>query len=326
MRTLVTGASGFVGTNLCPYLAGKGHEVTAIARKPKSLEALKSANVRIAAGDIRNSTDLERTLPGHEAVINLAAFFNKPEASWEDYRAVNVTGIKNILEISKRSGVNRVIHCSTVGVAAGPGKPPYDESTPYAAPTWDKYETTKMEGEQAALAFGRQEGYPVVVIRPAQIYGPGDTSKLKFFKMIRKGTIVNPGSTLKHPIYVGDLCRAFELALTNEKAPGEVVIIGCAEAVRLREMVAHVAEALGVSRPKVVIPVLPMLAMCVVAEKVFGLFGRRAPIHRRSMDFFTKSVAFRTEKARELLGFCAETPLKEGIRRTAAWYREKGML
>lgn len=326
MKVFVTGATGFVGQNLCRYFAEKGYSVKAFGRSRKKLDALKSENVSTYRGDVRNRSDLEKAIPGHDIVVNLAALFNNPEASWEDYRATNVKAVKTILDVSKQAGVKRVIHCSTVGVAIGTGQPPFDEDTPYSPPRWDKYEKSKTEGEKLALAFSRDHHYPVVVIRPAQVYGPGDLSKLKFYKLVKRGAIVNPGKTLKHPIYIRDLCRAFELAVASDKALGQSVIIAGNEVLPLREMVQHVASALDVPKPKIILPVFPMLVVCAGVEVIFRLLKKKAPIHRRSMDFFTKSVSFRTDKAKSLLDFKSKTSIKEGIARTADWYRNEGYL
>ena len=325
MKVAVTGATGFIGGNLCRYLMTSGHDVVAMVRSPENAESLVSLGAELRTGDITDVTSLNNAFQGIEAVINLAALFNHPDLSREEYERVNVQGVKNVLGCAMRSGANRVLHCSTVGVATG-GSPPYSEATPYSPPAWDKYETTKCEGEKAALGFYKEHGFPVVAVRPAQVYGPGDTSKLKFYRMVKKGVIVNPGRTLKHLIYIDDLCRAFELALMNEKATGNPIIIAGREVTPLRELINIVADELGVPPPKVVLPALPVTLAAAVIEKVFQAANKKPPVFRRSMDFFTKSVEFTTDRARNILGFESSTDVTTGVHRTAAWYNEKGYL
>lgn len=325
MKVAVTGATGFIGGNLCRYLMTSGHDVVAMVRSPENAESLVSLGAELRTGDITDVTSLNNAFQGIEAVINLAALFNHPDLSREEYERVNVQGVKNVLGCAMQSGASRVLQCSTVGVATG-GSPPYSETTPYSPPAWDKYETTKCEGEKAALGFYKEHGFPVVVIRPAQVYGPGDVSKLKFYRMVKKGVIVNPGRTLKHLIYIDDLCRAFELALTNEKAIGNPIIIAGREVTPLRELIKIVADELGVPPPKVVLPALPVTLAAAVIEKVFQAANKKPPVFRRSMDFFTKSVEFTTDRARNILGFESSIDVKTGVHRTAGWYKEKGYL
>jgi len=326
MKVAVTGASGFIGNALVRHLSHAEYEVRALVRRAEKGRPLEKQGLEVVVCDITVPKSLDEALKGIDVVIHLAAFFNRPEASWEEYRKVNVEGTKNILEASRRCGVNRVVHTSTVGVATGHGVPPFSEATPYSPPEWDKYETTKCQGEQIALEFYRTTGYPVTVLRLAQPYGPGDVSKAKFYRMVKKGVIVNPGRTLKHPVYIDDVCRAFELALTNDKIIGEPVIIAGKRAVPLKELTAVVAQELGVNPPKFVLPARPMTWLCAIIEYVCNLIGVKPILFRRSMDFFTKSVSFDVTKAQQLLGFEEKTELADGVRNTARWYQAQGML
>ena len=97
--------------------------------------------------------------------------------------------------------------------------------------------------DRLALAT-KEHGLKVVVIRPAQVYGPGDKGKAKFYRMVKKGIIANPGKTKKHLIYIDDLCRAFELAAVNRETAGEILIIGGKQAITLKEYIRLVADTL----------------------------------------------------------------------------------
>jgi nucleoside-diphosphate-sugar epimerase len=185
---------------------------------------------------------------------------------------------------------------------------------------------SKCEGEKAALEFFKRKGLPVVVLRPAQVYGPGDRSKAKFYRMIRKGVIVNPGQTLKHLLYVDDLCRAFRLALQKQDIIGEVFIIAGREPTPLRELIEIAAKELGVSLPRFQLPALPLTVLFALVETGFRLVRMKPPVFRRSMNFFTKSVAFDVSKAKEVLGFQSEFDVPTGVAKVIVWYRENGLL
>jgi len=326
LKIAITGASGFIGSNLVRHFAENGHEVVALLRSPAKATAIDRPRVTVAIGDVVQRDSLLAAFSGTDAVLHVAALFNNPEASRSDYIRVNIEGTKNVLEAALKQGVGRVIHCSTIGVATGHGSPPYSESTPYSPAPGDKYEMSKCEGEKAALDFFQRRGLPVVVLRPAQVYGPGDRSKAKFYRMIRKGIVVIPGTTMKHMIYVDDLCRAFGLALQKQGAEGEVFIIAGREPIPLRELIEIAAKELGVPAPRYQLPALPLTLLFALVEKVFNSMHLKPPVFRRSMDFFTKSVAFHTSKAREVLGFQGDIDVPTGVARSIAWYRENGLL
>jgi nucleoside-diphosphate-sugar epimerase len=144
--------------------------------------------------------------------------------------------------------------------------------------------------------------------------------------MIRKGVVVNPGSTLKHMIYVDDLCRAFGLALQKRDIEGEVFIIAGKEPILLRELIAIAAKGLGVPPPRFQLPALPLTLLFALVETVFNSMRMKPPVFRRSMDFFTKSVAFNISKAREVLGFQSDIDVPTGVAGAISWYRENSLL
>lgn len=323
MKICVTGATGFIGKQLSNHLQSTGHDVVALVRSQPSQSSGFNNGINFALGDICDTESLKNAFEGCQVVMHLAALFNHPEKSLEDYQAVNVDGVRNVLETARKLGVERVVHCSTVGVASD-GKPPYSESAPYAPPEWDKYETTKCAGEKLARKYHEDTGYPVVIIRPAQVYGPGDEGKIKFYRMVKKGVIVNPGKTLKHLIYVEDLCKAFELAVTCEQGFGEPIIIASPAPTPLTDLVSIVAKAISVDEPKIRIPALPITVLATVVEFVFNLIDKKPPIFRRSTHFFTKSVAFDARNAKKYLGFSSEITTEQGVAKTAEWYAANG--
>lgn len=316
----VTGAAGFIGGRLSRWLLEQGHKVIAIVREPSQGDELAALGAETRVADIRDLEQLRAGLKGADGVFHLAALFNHPDRSWEDYREVNVQGTLNILEAARDHGIARVVHSSTVGVATEAEPPPYSELTPYSPQPDDKYEVTKCEGEMAARAYAAEHGISLVVIRPAQVYGPGDRSKTKFYKLVKKGVIVNPGNTRKHLIYIDDLCESYCLAMDAPQACGEVFLIAGDSSVRLDELVTIAADALGVSQPRLRLPARPVTLACSIVERICNTLGIRPILFRRSMDFFTRTVECDVSKAREHLGFRSRTDVREGVRKTVRWY------
>lgn len=326
MNIAITGASGFIGEKLSWYLQRSGSDVIALVRSKEKEKNLNKIGLRTRVCDITNVSSLKDAFQGINIVVHLAALFNNPEASWDYYHLVNVEGTRNVLETAVASNIERVIHCSTIGVAIGNGHLPYSEKTPYSPASWDKYEVTKCMAEKLAIEYNKNLGLPVVIIRPAQVYGPGDSRKAKFYRMVKKGIIVNPGKTVKHLIYIDDLCRAFQLAMGNDKAIGEVYIIAGERTISMKELILLAAQELGVPPPKIVLPATPITWACAATENLFNFMGKKPPLFRRSMDFFTKTVEFDTSKARMQLGFSSTVSVRDGVRETISWYRENGYL
>lgn len=318
-RFAVTGAGGFVGRRLVQFLRSRGHDVIAVVRSMPAAEEADAIDAELRIADVTDHSQLTKAFAGADGVFHLAALFNHPDKTWDDYRAVNVEGTLNVLRAAMESGCDRVVHCSTVGVATEAHPPPYSEETPYSPQPDDKYEVSKAEGEVAARKFADENDISLAVVRPAQVYGPGDKSKAKFYKLVKKGVIVRPGRTKKHMIYVDDLCDAFLRAMTLKSADGEVFLIAGREPTPLNELVVLAADTMDVRVPRIHLPATPVVFACTVVEKSCNLVGIKPFIFRRSMDFFTKSVECDVSKAKEKLGFSSETTVEDGVRNTVEW-------
>ena len=320
MKVLVTGGTGFVGGHLVRRLVKKGFDVRALVRKSSNIDNLKKLDVEIVLGDITDKDSVKKAIKGIEKVFHIGALFRQSGFPDSTFWEINVGGPKNMLEASLENGVERFIHCSTVGVLSHISNPPADETYPYSP--GDIYQETKTEGEKLALKFFREEGLPGAVIRPAMIYGPGDTRILKLFKLIanRKFIMLGTGKTLAHFVYIDDLIDGFELCAEKSSALGEVYIIAGQEPITLNELVALIAKELNVPVPKLHLPVRPFQVLGSLCEAICKPFGIEPPIFRRRVDFFTKDRAFDISKARRDLGYHPKMDMVTGISRTIEWY------
>ena len=325
-RYAITGAAGFVGSRLVKHLLDAGHRVVAVTRDDKSHGSLESLGAEARVADVREPEQLDRAFQGVDGVFHIAALFNHPDKTWDDYRDVNVAGTVNVLRAAQAAGARKVVHCSTIGVATEAKPPPYDENTPYSPQPDDKYEVSKAEGEQAARAFAEENDLRMTVIRPAQVYGPGDRSKAKFYKLVKKGIIVSPGNTQKHLIYIDDLCDAFLKAMNSDAADGEVFVIAGREPTKLTRLIEVAASAMEVPLPRIKLPAKPVVFACTAVEVTCNALRIKPIIFRRSMDFFTRSVACDTSKAARLLSFESQVSVPEGVRNTVSWLREQQLI
>jgi len=326
LRIALTGATGYTGGRVLEALLARGDEVAALARPGSVGDVLRQGGARLVEGDLADRAVLGRLVEGAHAVVHVAAVYRTAGHPDSYYHDVNVGGTERLLEAAAAAGVSRFVHTSTVGVLGHVAHPPGDEEAPLA-PT-DVYQRTKAEAEQLALRFHRERGLPVAVVRPAAIYGPGETRLLKLFRSIARGryAVVGSGRPGYHLVYIDDLVAGYLLALEHEKAPGEAFIVAGPRSVSQAELARLIAAATGGRVLPFRIPATPLQWAGSLCESVCVPLGIEPPLHRRRVDFFTKHREFSIEKARRLLGYRPRVDVEEGIARTANWYREAGWL
>ena len=326
MRVALTGASGYTGGRLLEALRARGDEVAVLVRPESVSEGIRAQASRLVEGRLGDAEAAARLVEGADAVLHVAAVYRTAGHPDSYYREVNVVGTERLLEAAVRQGVRRFVHTSTVGVHGHVENPPADESAPMAP--GDIYQATKAEAEILALDFHRRRGVPVAVVRPGAIYGPGETRLLKLFRAIARGryAIVGTGRTFYHPVFIDDLVDGFLLALDRPEAVGESFLVCGPSYVSQADLAALVAKHTGGRVLPFRIPARPIQWAGDLVEAICVPLGLEPPLHRRRVDFWTKSRAFTIEKARRLLGYAPKVDLDEGIARTAAWYREAGWL
>jgi nucleoside-diphosphate-sugar epimerase len=323
LRIALTGASGYTGGHLLRTLVDRGDEVAVLVR---SRSAAVDKAARIVEGDLRDPNAVRRFVEGADAVLHVAAVYRTAGHPDAYYRDVNVRGSLHLLEAAAAQGVARFVHTSTVGVHGHVADPPADETAPYHP--GDIYQETKVEAELLALRFHRERGLPVAVVRPGAIYGPAETRLLKLFRSIARGryAVVGTGRTFYHPVYIDDLVQGFLLALDRPEAVGQPFLVCGPEYVSQDELAARIARATGGRVLPFHVPAWPLQRMGDLVEAACVPLGIDPPLHRRRVDFWTKSRAFSIAKARKLLGYAPQVSLDEGLARTVASYRELGWL
>lgn len=323
-RVLVTGAGGFIGRHLVADQLSRGSRVVALDLDLDALQPLEGGALRLVRSDVGDRPTLERALEGVNVVFHLAAAHLSVAASREEFRRVNVQAVRDLVAASTEAGVQRVVHCSTVGVFGKLTALPADEDTP-CEPEFD-YEVTKYEGEQVLISAFRAHAFPVVILRPGWVYGPGCPRTDKLFRAIERGRFVvaGQGDTLRHSVYIRDALEAFQLASRAPDVPGEVIIVGDSGATTVRSLVDEIALLLGAPKPRSV-PTWALYAAGLAAELAFAPLGKEPPLSRRTLRFFSGNTSFRTEKARRLLGFVPTYTIQDGLAETHR-IREEGLL
>jgi nucleoside-diphosphate-sugar epimerase len=242
-----------------------------------------------------------------------------------EYRAVHVDAVGRLIEASARSGVARIVHCSTVAVHGDVSRDaPATEDAPCRPQ--DIYQETKLEGERVALEISRRTGVPLTIVRPGPVYGPGDRRLYKLIGGVarRRFLLLGDGSPRLQMVFVDDLAEGLRLAAETPAAAGRTYIITGEEARTLREVVDEIAEAAQVPPPRLRLPVWPFWLLGAACEAICFPLGISPPIFRRRVMFFVNNRWFDITRARTELGFVPKIPLREGLVRTLESYRQLG--
>jgi len=330
-KLLVTGAAGFIGGALFKRLVEYQLDVVGTVLYEAEATELRDKGYTVAVLDLASEQNWDELLQGIDIVFNIAALFQEVENSEAMYHKVNVDGTLKLLKTAEKAGVERFVHCSTVGVHGHVKQIPCTEETPFNP--MDEYHRTKLEGELAVLDFAKtlgDEGMIVTVNRPAMVYGPGDTRMMKIFKAIDSGKfmMIGSGEVLAHLGYIDDQVDSLILngVRPRDQIHLEAFNIASSHPITLNELATFIAEAADVKLSKIKIPVLPVWTAGLVCEIICRPFGIKPPIFRRRVGFFTHNRAFDISKANKLLDYHPKMDDAEGIKITLDWYKEKGLI
>lgn len=318
MRVLITGGGGFIGHHLVESQLAQGHFVRVADIDVTRLDGrMDDARLDVMRADIRDPRAVWHMMQGMDIVYHLACAHLDVSLPAAVYHQVNVDATALLLHAATAAGVRRFVHCSTVGVFGRLRVPPPADESSRCTPT-HVYEASKLRGERVALEHGEARGLPVVVARPAWVYGPGCPRTRKLLRTAATGTFVMFGSgrTWRQPIYVADAVRGLEQCARAAGAEGEVYILAGREAVTIEQLVRLAAEAQSVT---LAVPHLPaLLGHCAgwALQCAFKPLRRSPPFSARSMDFFLKDNLYDTAKAVRGLGFDAITDLRQGFAQT----------
>ncbi|HEY73261.1 MAG TPA: NAD-dependent epimerase/dehydratase family protein [Thermoflexia bacterium] len=321
---LVTGATGFLGHTLCPYLVERGYRLRALVRTSSAWEFLSPLGVELAWGDVCDAETVRAAAEGCRMVVHAAGKFR----FWgqrEDFFAVNLDGTRNVLEAARQAGTERFIFISTIAVIGAPrAQVTIDETYP---PTpWDAYQRSKLEAERLTLRYHQEHGLPALVLRPGAFYGPGSRYAFNrlFFGDLLKGLPVqiHGGRRITFPVYIRDVAQGIALSLERGR-PGEIYDI-CGPSMSHREVNSIVDGLLGYRTRRLDAPSWAMLTLARAWTWLSRYTGREPyyPLNLALYVFYDWRIS--SEKAQRELGF-VPTPFEEGARATLAWYREIGV-
>lgn len=320
---LITGATGFVGSHVADAVAARGGTIRALARPAADTAHLTALGATIVPGDLTDAAAVRAAAAGVDYVLHCGA----KVGDWghvDEFRAVNVGGLKNLLDAVTGAPLTRFVHISSLGVYAGRHHYGTDESEPLPETQMDGYTQSKVESEKLALRAHREAGVPVTVLRPGFIYGPRDRTVLpRLATRLGKRDIVYiaRGKYALNTTYVGNLVDAVLLAADHPAAVGEVFNITDGEFVSKRRFFETVADGLGLPRPKGSIPLWLAKWAAPWRERAYRRKNKPTPprLTMATLKFAGLNLDFSIAKARTVLGYAPKVGFDEGMAAAIAW-------
>lgn len=335
-KAFVTGANGFIGTRLIEALVERGQAVRALSRRPnphpepppgfgcQDAGSLASPLVEWVRGDITDRDSLVRGMEGCSKVYHLAACAKNWARDPEVFYEMNVQAVRNVFDAAAKQGVERVVWTSTM-LTFGPtprGQVHNEESPRTTDRFFADYDRTKTIAEQEALRRAA-EGFPVVIVNPARVYGPGHLTEGNSVSFLMdqydRGQVpflLNLGVNVCNWVFIDDVVTGHILAMERGRI-GQRYILG-GENASLKQFFRLVDQVSGRRHFQVPVFRFSALAFAWVQEQRAEWFGTYPQITPGWVRMFLVDWAYSTEKAQRELGY-RPTPLADGVKITYEW-------
>jgi dihydroflavonol-4-reductase len=328
MTTLVTGATGFVGSAVARVLAARGHSLRLLSRPNSDRRNLIGLEAEVVTGDLTDSASLARAAAGCRFVVHVAADYRIWVPDPDAMLRANVDGAVAMVRAAAQAGAERIVHCSSVAALGQIGDgTSADEDTPTdEADFVGIYKRSKYLAERAVLELARSEGLPVVVVNPAAPVGPRDIKPTPTGKMIldsaagRVPAYIDTGLNIVH---VDDVAEGHVLALEKGRI-GERYVLG-GENMLLKEILTLVASIVHRRPPFVQLPEAVVWPAAFLMEKLAGITGIAPIMTRDHIKMARKKMFYSSAKAMRELGY-QPRPVRLAVEDAVAWFRANGML
>jgi dihydroflavonol-4-reductase len=321
MITLITGATGFVGSHVARLLIGSGDSVRALVRPTSDLRALEGLPVERVAGDLRDAASLDRAMSGVRRVFHVAADYRLWSRRPDEIYESNVTGTRNLLDAARRAGVERFVYTSTVATIAvsRPGALPNEDTRATLNEMIGHYKRSKFLAEQEALAAA-VDGLPVVVVNPTTPVGPGDSKPTPTGQIIvdflsgRMPAYVDTGLNV---VAVEDVAAGHLLAAERGRV-GERYVLG-GRNMTLKQILDVLSDVSRRAAPRLRIPHIVALAAAYADQTFSWMAGREPRIPLEGVRMARHKMFVDSSKAARELGY-ETTPVERALERAVQWY------
>jgi nucleoside-diphosphate-sugar epimerase len=330
VKVLVTGAAGFLGGHLVDMLLGRGDVVRAMVRPVEDATRLKSlAGVEVVHGDLTDAQSLKSAVKDMQRVYNVAARTG-PWGLEKDYNAVNLWGVADLITAAMDAGVQRIVHTSSITVYGHHLHGIVTEDHPFHAED-NPYSRTKIASEKLITELVKERGAPVVIVRPAWIYGPRDNASFgRFVSLVDngKGFIIGSGKNVVPVVYVRDVALGLiKAGDAGDSAVGRAYTLADDRRVTQLEYLNMIADFLEVPHIGRNYPYSAMFSAGRVAELLWQALGRRKssppPVTTYGITLLGGNQEFSIDRARRELGYEPQYDYIRGLSEGVKWYLDQ---
>lgn len=326
MKTLITGASGFVGSAVLRKLIDDGHEVRALVRPNSDRRNLAGLELELFEGDLGDPDSLRRAVTGCNKLFHVAADYRLWIPNPDYMYNINVVGTCNLLRFAAEAGAEKIVYTSSVAALGltQDGSPANEETPVVPDKIVGHYKHSKYLAEQSVIKLYTDEKVPVIIVNPSTPVGPRDIKPTPTGRIIvdtlnrRMPAYVDTGLNVVH---VDDVAAGHLLAC-KKGTLGEKYILG-GEDMSLRTILKTICDIAGLSPPNIRIPHNVVLPFAWLAERWAGISGKEPRATVDSVRMARKKMYFSSDKAGKALGYSAR-PAREGLADAIRWFRENG--
>jgi len=325
--SLVTGATGFVGSAVARALLARGRRVRVLARPNSDRRNLGGLAVEIAEGAMEDPRSLARAVAGCRYVYHVAADYRIWVPDPAPMFRANVEGTRDLLTAALEAGAERVVYTSSVAtLGLVPGGSATEETPSSVDDMIGPYKRSKFAAEQVARGLARERGLPVVIVNPSTPVGPGDIKPTPTGRLIveaARGQMPAFVDTGLNIVHVDDVAEGHLAAAENGRI-GERYILG-GENMALAEILAEVAQAVGRRPPWLRVPHSVLFPVAIGAELAARATGRDPFVTLDGVRMSRKKMYFSSEKALREFGYTPR-PARRAIADAVSWFRDNGYL
>lgn len=326
MKTLVTGANGFLGSAIMRHLLEAGHEVRVLVRAQSDRRNLDNLPVEICEGDLRDISSIKRAVSGCDNLFHVAANYRLWIPDPDVMYAINVTGTQSLILAAAEAGLKRIVYTSSVATLGfNPDGNPADETTLSSLPLMTgHYKRSKFLAEQAVQRLTDQHKLSLVIVNPSTPIGPCDIKPTPTGRIVldtlldRMPAYVDTGLDI---IHVDDVARGHLLAFEQNKA-GERYVLG-GENMSLLQILEMIDEITGKKSKRIRLPHNLVLPAAWLMEKAATLTKVEPRATTDSVRMAKKQMFFSSAKAIRELNY-RHRPARDAIKDAILWFCENG--
>lgn len=326
MTTLITGATGFVGSAVVRRLLAEGHAVRALVRPQSNQSNIAALDLERVTGDLTDRASLRAAVKGCEALFHVAADYRIWVPRPREIYAANVEGTRNLMLAAAEAGVRRIVYTSsvaTLGLSAD-GSSATEDTAVSEANMIGHYKRSKYRAERAVRELVERDQLPAVIVNPSAPIGPRDIKPTPTGRIVvdfvngRMPAYVDTGLNLVHV----DDCADGHLLAYQRGRVGERYILG-GENLTLRDILALIARLTGLAPPRIRLPHGAIMPIAYLAEGWARVSGTEPRVTVDGVRMARKQMFFSSAKAQQELGFRAR-PAEQALRDAIEWFRGHG--